>query len=71
MLGKPVVITNYATAGSQLKDGVDGKIVSLDNKECAKMLAELLENVNEIQKYKKNCHESNFSILLKCRKYIR
>lgn len=71
MLGKPVVITNYATAGSQLKDGVDGKIVSLDNKECAKMLAELLENVNEIQKYKKIVMKVISPILLKCRKYIR
>ena len=71
MLGKPVVITNYATAGSQLKDGVDGKIVSLDNKECAKMLAELLENVNEIQKYKKNCHESNFSNTVEVQKIYK
>lgn len=71
MLGKPVVITNYATAGSQLKDGVDGKIVPLDNKECAKMLAELLENVNEIQKYKKNCHESNFSNTVEVQKIYK
>ena len=39
MLGKPVVITNYATANSQVENGVDGKIVPLNNKEFAKMLA--------------------------------
>lgn len=35
MLGKPVVITNYATAKSQLEDGVDGVIVPMDNEGCA------------------------------------
>ena len=29
MLGKPVVITNYATSASQLEDGVDGVIVPM------------------------------------------
>ena len=71
MLGKAVVITNYATAGSQLKDGVDGKIVPLDNKECAKMLAELLENVEEIQMYKKNCCKSDFSNIIEVQKLYK
>ena len=35
MLYKPVVITNYPTASSQVKDGVDGVIVPLDNQACA------------------------------------
>ncbi|MBR5398468.1 MAG: glycosyltransferase [Bacteroidales bacterium] len=36
MLKKPVVITDYATAPSQVTDGVDGKIVPLDNAACAR-----------------------------------
>lgn len=35
ILCKPVVVTNYPTAASQVKDGVDGVIVPLDIEECA------------------------------------
>ena len=34
-LGKPVVITRYATSASQLEEGVDGVIVPMDNEGCA------------------------------------
>lgn len=44
MLCKPVVITNYLTAKSQLEDGVDGIIVPLDNEGCASGLAEVIMN---------------------------
>ena len=42
MLCKPVVVTNYPTASSQIVDGVDGRIVPLDNEGCAKGLAEFI-----------------------------
>lgn len=42
MLCKPVVITNYSTASSQVKDGMDGRIVPLDNEGCAKGLAKFI-----------------------------
>lgn len=54
MLGKPVVITNYATAISQIQDGVDGVIVPLDNEGCAKGIADFIRNIplqNEIISY--------------------
>lgn len=44
MLCKPVVVTNYATAHSQINDGVDGCIVPLDNEGCAKGLEEFILN---------------------------
>ena len=44
MLGKPVVITNYPTAPSQVKDGVDGIIVPMDNEGCANGIAALIKN---------------------------
>ena len=44
MLYKPVVVTNYPTATSQIKDGVDGVIVPMDNEGCAKGLAEFILN---------------------------
>ncbi len=42
MLCKPVVVTNYPTAGSQVKDGEDGVIVPMDNEGCAKEIAEFI-----------------------------
>lgn len=44
MLYKPVVITNYTTASSQIKDGKDGVIVPMDNEGCARGIAELIKN---------------------------
>lgn len=49
ILNKPVVITNFATSVSQLEDGVDGIIVPMDNKGCAKGIISLIEN-KELQK---------------------
>ncbi len=45
MLCKPVVITDYPTASSQVKDGVDGVIVPMDNAGCAHGIAKLIANV--------------------------
>ena len=42
MLCKPVVVTNYTTASSQIKNGDDGVIIPLDNEGCAKGLAEFI-----------------------------
>lgn len=42
MLCKPVVVTNYPTAPSQIKDGLDGVIVPMDNEGCAKGLARVI-----------------------------
>lgn len=42
MLCKPVVVTNYPTASSQIKNGVDGIIVPMDNDGCAKGLAKVI-----------------------------
>lgn len=42
MLYKPVVVTNYPTASSQIQDGKDGVIVPLNNEGCAKGLVEFI-----------------------------
>ena len=44
VLNKPVIITDYATSKSQLKNGIDGVIVPLDNYNCANMISEIIEN---------------------------
>lgn len=44
MLCKPVVVTNYATAPSQVKDGKDGIIVPLENEQCASKIVDFIVN---------------------------
>ena len=46
---KPVVITNYSTASSQLEDGMDGIIVPMDIEKTAEGIAALIKN-KELQK---------------------
>lgn len=63
MLGKPVVISNFATAASQVEDGVDGIIAPMDNEECAECIAELLKNTEKMEKISSNCRERDYSNL--------
>ena len=44
MLCKPVIVTNYATASSQIQDGLDGIIVPMDNEGCAHGIAQFLRD---------------------------
>ena len=55
LLGKPVVITSYATSASQLEDGVDGVIVPMDNAGCASGIAALLRDPSRMQQLSENC----------------
>lgn len=61
LLGKPVVITNYATAGSQLDDGVDGIIVPMDNEGCAEGIAALLKDTDVQQHLIENTRERDYT----------
>ena len=61
LLGKPVVITNYATSASQLEDGVDGVIVPMDNEGCAAGIAELLRNPARMQRLSENCAKRDYT----------
>lgn len=49
ILGKPVIITNYATASSQLKDGFDGVIVPMEIDDCADGIIRVIKD-KELQK---------------------
>ena len=44
MLCKPVVVTDYPTAKSQIKNGIDGVIVPMDNEGCAQGMANFIHN---------------------------
>lgn len=61
MLGKPVIITSYATAVSQLEAGVDGIIVPIDNEECAAGIAELVRNRDKQESLSRNCRKKNYA----------
>ena len=61
LLGKPVVITDYATSGSQLEDGVDGVIVPMDNEGCAAGIAALLRDPARMQQLSENCAKRDYT----------
>ena len=42
MLCKPVVVTDYPTAASQIRNGMDGIIVPMDNESCAKGIVDYI-----------------------------
>jgi len=60
MLCKPVVITNYATAKSQIQDRVDGVIVPMDNEGCAKGIAEFIRDIQLQKEIINYLHEHDY-----------
>ncbi len=60
ILGKPVVITNFPTAHSQLIDGFDGVIVPLDTEGCARAISELLRDGKKLEALKENCKNTDY-----------
>ena len=61
ILGMPVLITNYPTAKSQIKDGYDGLICELSVEGIAKSIEDLFKNKNKLKILKENCKSSNYS----------
>lgn len=62
ILGKPVVITNFPTASSQLTDGVDGIIVPNEIEEAAQGISDFIKDSNkqeEIIQYLQTHHYGN------------
>lgn len=60
-LGKPVVITRYATSASQLEEGVDGVIVPMDNEGCAAGIADLLRDPARMELLSQTCKSRDYS----------
>lgn len=74
ILCKPVVITNYATASSQVQDGVDGLIVPNDIEGAAEGIAAFLQNKQkqqEIVAYLQNHHYGNEDEVKKIDYYLQ
>ncbi len=60
MLYRPVVITDYPTAHSQINDGTDGKIIPLEIDACVEKLREFILDKELQKKISNNCKELNF-----------
>ena len=74
ILCKPVVVTDYSTARNQVKDGVDGVIVPLDNMACAEGIVKVIRSTEQTQAlsemlaksdYGNVCEAENISLLLR------
>jgi len=60
MLCKPVVVTNYPTAKSQVTDGIDGCIVPLDNQGCADGIIRFIRDNNLRQQITANLQTRDY-----------
>lgn len=61
ILGKPVLITNYTTANSQVKKDIDGYICELSIKGIVKGIEELYNNRIIMERLSFNCNKTNYS----------
>lgn len=61
LLNKPVVITDYPTAHSQIKNGFDGIIVPLDNQGCANAIAEIMTDKELLNKLIEHMKQTDYS----------
>ena len=60
ILGKPVIVTAYPTAASQIKHGEDGLIVPLDNEGCAQGIAQAIAQPEQLRQLIRNVGASDF-----------
>ncbi len=58
ILGKPVIVTQYPTASSQVRDKIDGFIVPLNNEDCAREISSIIKDESS-----KNAVMNNLSTL--------
>lgn len=61
ILGKPIVITNYTTAKSQVKNGYDGYITDLSIEGIANGIEVLYNDMNLLKELSKNCFYSDYN----------
>ena len=61
ILGKPVLITNYTTAKSQVRENIDGYICELSVEGIANGIEKLYKNKDLREKLSNNCKNTNYS----------
>ena len=60
ILYKPVVVTDYPTAKSQINNNIDGVIVPMDNVGCARGMVDFIRNIDLQQKIVNYLHNHDF-----------
>ncbi len=60
MLCRPVVVTDYKTAKSQIDDGIDGRIVPMDNEACADAIARFISDTDLQARIARNLETNDF-----------
>jgi len=70
IIGVPIVATAYPTVGDQLKDSIEGKIVSMSADGLADGLAALMNNSEEREEYKKYLQEQEYGNQSEIAKYM-
>lgn len=60
VLCKPVIVTNYPTAKSQIKDGVDGIIVPQDNEGCADGISRAIQGRAQLDAFRAYLQEHDY-----------
>jgi len=60
MLGKPVIVTNYSTAASQIIDRVDGLIFPMDKDDFSLRLSKTLNDPTSLKSIKTYCESHSF-----------
>ena len=61
ILGRPVIITNYTTAKSQVRENIDGYICELSVEGIANGIEKLYKDKNLRTKLSDNCKKTNYS----------
>jgi len=61
ILGKPVMLTNYTTAHSQVKDGIDGYITDLSIEGIADGIEKLYTDIKLRNLISNNCRATNYA----------
>lgn len=71
LLGKPVIITDFSTAHSQLRDGTDGMIAPLDFDGFTDALAALIQDNEKQEALKAACRSTDFTQYKEAEKILR
>lgn len=71
ILKKPVLITDYPTAASQVKDGTDGVIVPIDKEALANAIIQLKNDPDYRKKLSDNCNPMDYTNHLEVEKIYK
>lgn len=68
ILCKPIVVTDYPTAKSQIQNGIDGVIVPMDNEGCALGIVDFIRNIKLQQQIIRFLHTHDYGNVDEIRK---